>query len=67
MARSARPAWRAGTKYRVGISRRGQQAFRLQLGASRTSFVDAVARKLNDGGLLIHVLLVCFIIDYMNK
>ncbi len=42
----------AGAKYSVKVLRRGPQAFRLTLGASS---VDVVARKLNDGGLLVQV------------
>ncbi|KAK9805253.1 hypothetical protein WJX72_008860 [[Myrmecia] bisecta] len=41
-----------GSKYSVKVSRRGPQAFRLSLGPSQ---VDVVARKLNDGGLLVQV------------
>ena len=39
-------------KYTVRVSRRGPQSFRVLLGASH---VDVVARKLNDGGLIIQV------------
>lgn len=42
----------AGLKYTVKVSRRGPQSFRVFLG---TSHVDVVARKLNDGGLLVQV------------
>lgn len=41
-------------KYSFGVSRRGPQSYRLSLGKN---FVDVVARKLNDGGLLVQV---CF-------
>ena len=37
-------------KYTVRVSRRGPQSFRVLLGPSH---VDVVARKLNDGGLII--------------
>lgn len=40
----------AGLKYTVKVSRRGPQSFRVFLGSSH---VDVVARKLNDGGLLV--------------
>ena len=43
---------RAGLKYTVKVSRRGPQSFRVFLGSSH---VDVVARKLNDGGLLVQV------------
>ena len=46
------PCARAGLKYAVRVSRLGPQAFRVFLGASH---VDVVARKLNDGGLLVQV------------
>ena len=39
-------------KYTVRVSRRGPQSFRVLLGPSH---VDVVARKLNDGGLIIQV------------
>jgi len=42
----------AGNKYTVKVSRRGPQMFRVFLGSSH---VDVVARKLNDGGLLVQV------------
>ena len=42
----------AGTKYTVDVTRSGPNAFCLQLGGKA---VDIVARKLNDGGLLIQV------------
>lgn len=42
----------AGLKYTVKVSRRGPQSFRVFLGSSH---VDVVARKLNDGGLLVQV------------
>ena len=42
----------AGMKYTVKVSRRGPQSFRVFLGSSH---VDVVARKLNDGGLLVQV------------
>jgi hypothetical protein len=42
----------AGMKYTVKVSRRGPQSFRVFLG---NSHVDVVARKLNDGGLLVQV------------
>jgi len=45
-------ASRAGMKYTVRVSRRGPQSFRVLLGPSH---VDVVARKLNDGGLIIQV------------
>lgn len=48
----------AGLKYIVKVSRRGPQSFRVFLGSSH---VEVVARKLNDGGLLVqasHLLLV---------
>ena len=41
-----------GMKYTVRVSRRGPQSFRVLLGPSH---VDVVARKLNDGGLIIQV------------
>ncbi|EIE18073.1 hypothetical protein COCSUDRAFT_26470 [Coccomyxa subellipsoidea C-169] len=41
-----------GLKYTVKVSRRGPQSFRVFLGSSH---VDVVARKLNDGGLLVQV------------
>lgn len=44
----------AGMKYSFGVSRRGPQSYRLSLGKN---FVDVVARKLNDGGLLVQVCL----------
>jgi hypothetical protein len=44
----------AGLKYTVKVSRRGPQSFRVFLG---NSHVDVVARKLNDGGLLVQVCL----------
>ena len=44
------PPCLAGLKYTVKVSRRGPQSFRVFLGASH---VDVVARKLNDGGLLV--------------
>lgn len=42
----------AGIKYAVNVTRSAPNAFRLQLGERS---VDIVARKLNDGGLLIQV------------
>ena len=39
-------------KYEVDVARRAPQAFRIQLGGTH---VDVVARKLNDGGLLVQV------------
>ena len=42
----------AGMKYTVKVSRRGPQSFRVFLGDNN---VDVVARKLNDGGLLVQV------------
>ena len=41
-----------GMKYTVHVVRRGPQAFRIALGDTH---VDVVARKLNDGGLLVQV------------
>ncbi|CAK0731625.1 hypothetical protein CVIRNUC_000020 [Coccomyxa viridis] len=41
-----------GMKYTVKVSRRGPQSFRVFLGDNN---VDVVARKLNDGGLLVQV------------
>ncbi len=42
----------AGMKYQVTVSRRGPQTYRVSLGQN---YVDVVARKLNDGGLLVQV------------
>ena len=42
----------AGVKYTVGVTRRAPDTFSLWLNGSR---VDAVARRLNDGGLLVQV------------
>ena len=42
-------------KYTVKVSRRGPQSFRVFLGDNN---VDVVARKLNDGGLLVQVIFI---------
>lgn len=47
-----RPCLTAGVKYTVGVTRRAPDTFSLWLNGSR---VDAVARRLNDGGLLVQV------------
>lgn len=45
----------AGIKYTVNVTRSGPNAFSLDLGGKA---VDTVARKLNDGGLLIQVIVL---------
>ena len=57
----------AGMKYTVKVSRRGPQSFRVFLG---NSHVDVVARKLNDGGLLVQVrswLICCISLTLLER
>lgn len=53
---------RTGLKYAVRVSRLGPQSFRVFLGSSH---VDVVARKLNDGGLLVQVRICRFYLGFM--
>ena len=51
-------------KYTVGVSRRAPDTFSLWLNGSR---VDAVARRLNDGGLLVQVQSPALLFTHLKK